>query len=99
MFTDFVESYLIAARGLATLTSPTSDKDLLRRIHDLGERMFFTGEVKRREACVRANYSNALAYFKERGLLLEKDKRLALDPRADARRIVADITDLIPPTA
>ncbi|HEY2745753.1 MAG TPA: hypothetical protein VGL86_14055, partial [Polyangia bacterium] len=94
--TDFVESYLIAARSLETLTSPTSDKDLVRRIHDLGEKMFFTGEVRRREACVRANYANAVAYFKERGLVVEKDKKLTLAAGADARRTVAEIADLLP---
>lgn len=96
---DFVESYLIAARGLELLGAPMSDKDLVRRIHDLGEKMFFTGEVRRREACVRANYTNAISYFKERGFVVEKDKKLSLAPGADARRIAADIADLLPPTA
>ena len=94
--TDFVESYFVAARSLENLTAPTSDKDLVRRIHDLGEKMFFTGEVRRREACVRANYANAVAYFKERGLLVEKDKKLTLAAGADARRAVAEIADLLP---
>jgi glycerol-3-phosphate O-acyltransferase len=94
---DFVESYFVAARGLESLTAPTSDKDLVRRIHDLGEKMFFTGEVRRREACVRANYANAIAYFKERGIIVEKDKKLTLAPGADARRTLAEIADLLPP--
>ncbi|MGZ3439481.1 MAG: 1-acyl-sn-glycerol-3-phosphate acyltransferase, partial [Polyangia bacterium] len=94
--TDFVESYLVAARGLEMLTTPMSDKDLVKRIHDLGEKMFFTGEVRRREACVRANYTNALAYFKERGIVVEKDKKLTLAPGADARRTAAEIADLLP---
>lgn len=97
--TDFVESYLIAARGLEAMSAPTSDKDLIRRIHDLGEKMFFTGEVRRREACLRASYVNAIAYFKERGLLVEKDKKLSLAPGADARRAVSEIADLLPPNA
>jgi glycerol-3-phosphate O-acyltransferase len=94
---DFVESYFVAARGLETLTSPTSDKDLVKRIHDLGEKMFFTGEVRRREACVRANYANALSYFKERGILVDKDKKLTLAPGTDARRVAAEIADLLVP--
>jgi glycerol-3-phosphate O-acyltransferase len=95
--TDFVESYLVAARGLEALTAPMSDKDLVKRIHDLGEKMFFTGEVRRREACVRANYTNAVSYFKERGIVVEKDKKLALAPGVDARRTAAEIADLLPP--
>lgn len=96
--TDFVESYLVAARGLELVAATAlSDKDLVRRIHDLGEKMFFTGEVRRREACARANYVNAVAYFKERGLIVDKDKKLALAPGADARRTAAEIADLLPP--
>jgi hypothetical protein len=97
--TDFVESYFVAARGLESLTAPMADKDLVRRIYDLGEKMFFTGEVRRREACVRANYANAIAYFKERGLIVEKDKKLSLASLGDARRTAAEIADLLPPAA
>lgn len=97
--TDFVESYLIAARGLETLTAPAPERDVVRRIHDLGEKMFFTGEVRRREACVRANYANALAYFKERGLVVEKDKKLTVASPAEAKRSAAEIADLLPPPA
>ena len=95
---DFVESYLIAARGLEMLTAPMSDKDLVRRIHDLGEKMFFTGEVRRREACVRGNYINALSYFKERGLVVERDKKLTLPSLAEARRTATRIAELLPPS-
>jgi hypothetical protein len=96
---DFVESYLIAARALEALSTPTSDKDLVRRIQDLGEKMFFTGEVRRREACLRANYSNAIDYFKERGVLVEKDKKLSLVAGVEARRLATEIADLLPPGA
>jgi glycerol-3-phosphate O-acyltransferase len=96
--TDFVESYLIAARALESLGAATTDKDLVRRIHDLGEKMFFTGEVRRREACARANYSNAISYFKDRGVIVDKDKKLSLAPGQDARRIATEIADLLPPS-
>jgi glycerol-3-phosphate O-acyltransferase len=92
---DFVESYWVAARGLETVSGPISEKDLVRRIHDLGEKMFFTGEVRRREACVRANYANAVAYFKERGLVVEKEKRLAVPNAMEVRRVATEIADLL----
>jgi hypothetical protein len=60
--------------------------------------MFFTGEVRRREACVRANYSNAISYFKDRGVIVDKDKKLSLAPGQDARRIATEIADLLPPS-
>lgn len=96
---DFVESYYIAARALETVTAPVSDKDLARRIQELGEKMFFTGEVRRREACLRASYTNAIAYFRERGLLVEKDKKLSLAAGIDPRKTAIEIEDLLPPSA
>jgi glycerol-3-phosphate O-acyltransferase len=96
--TDFVESYLVAARALENLSTPQSDKDLVKRIHDLGEKMFYTGEVRRREACVRANFTNAVAYFKERGLIVERDKKFSLAPGADPKKTSSEILDLLPPS-
>jgi glycerol-3-phosphate O-acyltransferase len=93
---DFVESYLIAARGLELLSAPMIEKDFVKRVHDLGEKMFFTGEVSRREACVRANYANALAYFRERGFVVEKDKKLQLSGKREPRQIADEIADLLP---
>jgi glycerol-3-phosphate O-acyltransferase len=95
--TDFVESYLIAARGLEYLATPMSEKDFTRRVHDLGEKMFYTGEVRRREACQRANYTNALAYFRERGLVIKKDDKLQLAAGAEWKRTVTEIAELLPP--
>jgi len=93
---DFVESYFVAARGLDYLGTPMSDKDFLKRVHDLGEKLFYTGEVRRREACLRVNYSTALAYFRERGIVIKRDEKLQLSANADIKRTVAEIAELIP---
>src|SRR5581483_9545550 len=92
---DFVESYSVAARALDGIL-PLAEKDLVRKIHDLGEKLYYTGHVRRREACVRANYQNAVAYFKERGVLVEQDKKLAVASVADARALAAEIAELLP---
>jgi glycerol-3-phosphate O-acyltransferase len=91
---DFVESYWVVARALESLTAPIADKDLLKRIHELGEKLFFTGEISRREACVRANYQNAVAYFRERKLIVEDAGKLRL--AGDAKAAAADIAALLP---
>jgi glycerol-3-phosphate O-acyltransferase len=91
---DFVESYWIAARALESLTAPIADKELMKRIAELGEKLFFTGEISRREACVRANYQNAVAYFRERKLLVEEGGKLR--PSADAKVAAAEIASLLP---
>jgi glycerol-3-phosphate O-acyltransferase len=93
---DFVESYLVAARALESVAAPLAEKELLRRIHDLGEKLYFTGEVRRREACVRASYQNAVAYFRERAIVVEDEGKLRLAPSADPRRLAADIAELLP---
>jgi glycerol-3-phosphate O-acyltransferase len=93
---DFVESYWVAARAIEGLSAPVADKELLRRIHDLGERLYFTGEVRRREACLRASYQNAVDYFTERGLLIADEGKLRLAPAADPRGVAAEIAALLP---
>jgi glycerol-3-phosphate O-acyltransferase len=93
---DFVESYLIAARGVESLSQPLATREVQRRIHDLGEKLFLTGEVRRREACAAGNYQNAIAYFIERGLLVDEDRRLRLSPGADPRQLAAEIAELLP---
>jgi glycerol-3-phosphate O-acyltransferase len=93
---DFVESYWVVARALESLTAPLADKDLLKRVGELGEKLFFTGEVRRREACVRANYQNAVAYFRERQVLVESEGKLKLAPGADPRALGAEIAGLLP---
>jgi glycerol-3-phosphate O-acyltransferase len=97
---DVVESYLIVARGLETLAAPLVEKELLRRIHELGETLFFTGEVRRREACARATYQIAIDYFKQSGALVvdgDGDGKLRLAPGVEAARLRADIAELLPP--
>jgi glycerol-3-phosphate O-acyltransferase len=93
---DFVESYWVVARALESLSTPVADRDLMKRVQELGEKLFFTGEVRRREACVRANYQNAAAYFRERKMLVEESGKLKLAPGADARAAAAEIAALLP---
>ncbi len=93
---DFVEAYRVAALALENLTTPLAKKDLLRRVHELGERMFLTGDLRRREACIDANYSNAIAYFVERGWLVEQGDKLQRPASFDARRAAIEIADLLP---
>lgn len=93
---DFVESYWVVARALEGLEQPLSERELLRRIHDLGDKLYLTGEIKRAEACVRANYQNAVEYFQESGLLTTIDRKLALAPGAMPRAIAHSIAAHLP---
>ncbi len=55
-----------------------------------------TGDLRRREACIDANYANAIAYFVERGWLVEQGDKLLRAPTFDARRAASEIADLLP---
>ena len=97
---DFGESYWVAARALQDLGgSTTTEKDLLRSVQDLGDKLFYTGEIRRREACVRANYQNAITYFKDRGQLVEENKKLRLAPGIDPKKMAEEIAQLLPSVA
>jgi glycerol-3-phosphate O-acyltransferase len=93
---DFVEAYRVAALALDAMSAPLAKKELLRRVHELGERMFLTGDLRRREACIDANYANAIAYFIERGWVVEQGDKLQRAPAFDARRVAGEIADLLP---
>lgn len=98
LIVDFVESYWVVASSFDGLHGAVNKKELLRRIHDCGERAYLSGALHRREACVDANFQNAIAYFTERGYLVEHDKKFQLAPDFVAAKLVAEIAELIPPT-
>lgn len=83
---NFLESYRIAARGLGALSKgPLAEKDLIRRLLDTGQRMFFTGEIERAEAVSQPNLRNALASFFDHGLLrVHEGKHELTLPAAEA---------------
>jgi glycerol-3-phosphate O-acyltransferase len=90
---DFVESYWIVARALEAVSAPSTEKELLKRVQDLGERLFLTGDVKRREACQRTTYQNALAWFRERGFLVEEAGKLRVT--GEVARVAAETAELL----
>jgi glycerol-3-phosphate O-acyltransferase len=76
---NFGESYRVAARGLAALLrGPLVTKELVKRAMTTGERMFFAGEIARREAVSRPTIENAYASFVDQGYLAKSGGKLAL---------------------
>jgi glycerol-3-phosphate O-acyltransferase len=76
---NFVEGYRVAARGLAALLrGPLVTKELVKRAMTTGERMFFAGEIARREAVSRPMIENAYASFVDQGYLSKSGGKLAL---------------------
>jgi glycerol-3-phosphate O-acyltransferase len=75
----FLESYRIAARGLAVLLrGPVSQKDLVKRAIAAGDRMFLAGEIERREAVSRPNIENAYLAFADQGYISVSQGKVSL---------------------
>ena len=74
MLRNFLESYLVAARGLTLLLKGTlATKDLVRRTLALGDKMYLAGEIERREALSGRCLENALLAFAELGYVTLQD--------------------------
>lgn len=66
MLQSFLESYRLAARGTTFLfKGKVSVKDWLKRTLALGQRMYLSGEIRRREALSRPNLESALQLLKD----------------------------------
>jgi glycerol-3-phosphate O-acyltransferase len=75
----FLESYRIAARGLASLLKgPASQKDLVKRALAAGDRMFLAGEIERREAVSRPTIENAYLAFADQGYISVSQGKVSL---------------------
>lgn len=78
---SFLEGYRIAARGLGhLLRGPATVKDVTRRALALGERMFLSEEVLRREAVSRPVIENAYSAFVDQGYVTRAEGKIALAP-------------------
>jgi glycerol-3-phosphate O-acyltransferase len=76
---NFLEGYRVAARGLGALVKgPLADKDLVKRALASGNRMFYAGEIERREAVSKPLLQNAYQALLDQGYLERRDGKLAL---------------------
>jgi glycerol-3-phosphate O-acyltransferase len=76
---SFLESYRIAARGLGLLLKgPLPVKDVTKRAIALGERMFLSEDIVRREAVSRPVIENAYLAFVDQGYLTRTEGKIAL---------------------
>ena len=64
LISNYIESYWITIRGCAYIKSKArSEKDLVKRIHKLGIKMYKKGEISKTEALSQSNYKNALRFL------------------------------------
>ena len=64
LISNYIESYWITIRGCSYLKNrERQEKDLIRKIHKLGIKMYKKGEVSKAEALSQSNYRNALSFL------------------------------------
>lgn len=81
MLRNFLEGYMVAARGLQLLIKgPMATKELVRRTLAAGDKMFLAGEIERKEALSGRCIENALLSFGDQGYVRtqEAGKRIEL---------------------
>jgi glycerol-3-phosphate O-acyltransferase len=70
---NYLESYWIVFRSMKYLQKkPRSEKEFLKRIQSIGQKLYKLGEVERTEALSEATFQNALKLFGEKGIVLKK---------------------------
>ena len=71
LVSNYIESYWVVIRGASSLRKgPLQKKDLIKKIHGLGAKMYRKGEIRRAEALSQSNFESALRVFQESGILL-----------------------------
>lgn len=93
---DLLQPYLLgywaAARALALLVKgPMARRELVRRAMAVGERMYLSGELSRREALARPTIESALRAFEDQGYLRDDAGKLSLVPPFDTTDTVSVI--------
>lgn len=70
---NYLESYWIVFRSIKYLQKkPRSEKEFLKRIYNIGNKLHKLGEVERSEALSEANFQNALKLFGEKGIVTKR---------------------------
>jgi glycerol-3-phosphate O-acyltransferase len=70
LVSNYIESYWVVVRGASSLRKgPLQKKDLIKKIHGLGAKMYRKGEIRRSEALSQSNFESALRVFEESGIL------------------------------
>ncbi len=71
---NYIESYWVAVRGCSYLRKGTlSEKDFMRKLRGLGEKLFQKGEIRRAEALSQSNYANALRFLQLADILVVEE--------------------------
>ncbi|HEY5955277.1 MAG TPA: 1-acyl-sn-glycerol-3-phosphate acyltransferase [Polyangiaceae bacterium] len=77
---NYIEGYRITARALTVaLEASMSERDFVKRALNIGQRMYFAGEITRREACSKPIILNALLAFAAKKIVTLQSEQVALE--------------------
>ena len=86
---NYLEGYRVAARTLAfAIEQPLAVKEFLKRALATGNRMFFAGEILRRESVTKPILQNALVAFADQHWLDLRGEKVALTENAATQSYV-----------
>jgi len=82
---DYLQSYLLAGLTLEdlALSGPMDRKAFLRAALETGRMEFLSGRIDAPEAVSRTTLENALAWFVDQQMIVERDRKLVLGPGAE----------------
>ena len=70
LVSNYIESYWVVMRGCSYLRKETlQEKDLIKKIQGLGEKMYRKGEIRRAEALSQSNFESALRFLQDADIL------------------------------
>jgi glycerol-3-phosphate O-acyltransferase len=88
---NFMESIVVVVSSLEELREkPLPEKDFIRLVRSRGERLYLTGEIRRKEACVALNYQNVLLLLQDRKVLILQTIE---DPKGKAPKVSLRLAD------
>lgn len=91
---NYLEGYRVAARTLSVvLEAPLSERDFVKRALAIGQRMYFSGEITRREATSKPIVQNALLAFAARRILTLQSERITLEPEYRSQACIDTLED------
>ena len=70
LISNYIESYWVVVRGCSYLRKePLPEKDLIKKIQGLGDKMYRKGEIRRAEALSQSNFESALHSLRDSDIL------------------------------
>lgn len=70
LVSNYIESYWVAVRGCAYLRKEARpERDFMKKLRNLGARLYQKGEIRRAEALSQANYANALRFLQSADII------------------------------